>query len=69
MTQLTATPITPPDSQRGVCPTCGLWAKLPEKASEPVNVDRAQVAALGRADRDAALTALARMGQEWEAGA
>ena len=21
--------ITPPDPQRGICPTCGMWARLP----------------------------------------
>jgi|GEM_PF-5909819 len=64
----TATPVTPPDPKRGVCPTCGMWAKLPEKAVNEDTMHAAQVAALRRADRGAALTGLARMGQEWEAG-
>lgn len=27
------TPITPPDPQRGICPTCGMWAKLPSRSA------------------------------------
>ncbi len=44
-----APPITPPDPQRGVCPTCGMWAKLPQAAVNEDTMHAAQVASLRRA--------------------
>lgn len=43
----TPKPVTPPDPSRGICPTCGLYAKLPEP--DPDTMHRAQIAVHGRA--------------------
>tara|TARA_Y100000310_G_scaffold221678_1_gene223296 strand:+ start:840 stop:986 length:147 start_codon:yes stop_codon:yes gene_type:complete len=37
--------ITPPDPQRGICPTCGLWARLPKPNEDAMHTALAGEAA------------------------